>query len=231
MSKRRRTARAVVIGVILLAAMGGVTARLLHGPGLGQPTPATGPAAVGDEASDNIARTGPAVPGGSRTDWATLNPHATALRDTATTFAARFAAQWWSYDASASSPSRFVPNDLLGRVGPLLNQRALDQAGERNIPPQVWQQIVAQRQRSVVTKLHAYVPRLWDSVIAGPDATQIPPGTVMVTVTGAAHVSWPGGSYTNPGLALTVDVICAPPTSIHATPSCVVDYLFPRVAR
>lgn len=231
MSKRRWTAIAVVIGVILIAAAAGVTARHLHTSKVGQPPPATGPAGVGGEAGDTIARTGPAVPNGSRTAWATLNPHATALRNAATKYAARFAVQWWSYDASKSSPGRFVPNDLLGRVGPLLNQRALDQAEERNIPPQVWQQIVAQRQRSVVTSLHAYVPRLWDSVITGPDGDQIPPGTVMVTITGTARISWPGGSYTNPALAITVDVICQPPATNHQAPSCVVDYLFPRVAR
>jgi len=231
MPKRRRTVIAVAAGAILLVVAAGAGVRLLHPSGGSPARPTTRPAGVGSAAGGIIDRTGPAVPGGSRAAWATLSPHAIALRDAATTYAGRFAAQWWSYDATASRPGHFVPDDLLARVGPFLDQRALAQAGDLAIPPQTWQQIATQRQRSAVTQLHAYVPRLWDQVITAPGAEQIPPGTVMVTVTGTALVSWPGGSYTNPALAITVDVICQPPAEASGVPSCVVDYLFPRVAR
>lgn len=223
---RRRTT--VVTGVGLVAA--GVTAvAATHLPTGGSrpaqpPRNAAGPAGIAGSAQ-------PAVSREISPTWATLNPHASALRAAATAYALRFAAQWWAYDASRARPGHYPADTVLGRVAPFLDTRALRQAGAQTIPPAVWDQIVADHQRSTPVDLHAVVPTVWDRIITGPAASSIPPGTVMVTVTGAAEVSWSAGRYTAPDLALTVDVVCHPPTSPTAGASCRIDYLFPRVAR
>lgn len=163
--------------------------------------------------------------------WAAVNPNAALLRAAATSFAGRFAEQWWAYDAGRAKAGNNVANDLIARVSPFLDQRALTQAADLGISGQSWQQIVADQQRATPYDLHAFVPELWEQAIGGPGADKIPYGTVMVTVTGTTRIIWSGGTYINHDVALTVDVICRPPNARASKPSCVIDYIFPRVAR